>query len=239
MIVTRARVLCAFAAFITFFGGFTAGYFACVHAKRVAKTAPRPIVVQPSGDASETVRKGVLRTLETFQAGYTTPDISKIDMQDLFDIHGDNLIIGTDEATWVKGYPQVVQFVHDDWSLWGDLSLNLRDPFISSWEDVAWVTTEGEVKFRETTRPLIFSAVLVRDGDKWLFRKMEFHWDERRSSLHEMLHPDLYLHTLSIALRRVTGRSESSKPPNLAVNEQQTEGTTGQIARKIGFSGGK
>jgi hypothetical protein len=232
-------MLCAFAAFITFFGGFATGYFACVNAKRVAKTAPRPISVQPSGDASGIVRKGVLRSLETFQSGYTAPDVSKIDMQDLFDIHGDTLLIGTDEANWVKGYPQAVQFVHDDWSLWGDLRLNLDDPFISSWQDVAWVTTEGEVKFSDTTRPVIFSAVLVRDGDKWLFRKMEFHWDERRSSLREMLQPELYFRTLSIALLKVTGRFEHSKPSNLAMDEQRTEGTSGQIARKIGFSGGK
>jgi len=214
MILSRLKAFRGIAIPIVFFGGFATGFFACVNSRSLAKTAPRPFTGQPDGDASPVVRAGVLRSVESFQAGYTARDADKIEMQGLLDADSDTLIVGTDEPNWIRGYSDAVRFVQADWTRWGDLRLNLNNPVISSWQDVAWITTDGDVQFSESTRPVLFSAVLVHKGDKWLFRKMEFHWDERSRSSRELLHADLYLHALSVATRKIIGRSGDSPPPS-------------------------
>jgi len=205
MTFPRARAFCVAAASLIFVVGFLFGFISSLHVKPVARSAPRPAGIQPYGDASQSVRAGVLHSLQLFQAGYTARDPGKINMHDLFDPDTEILIVGTDEPNWVNGYSAVVQFVQADWTKWGDLRLNLNNPVISSWQDVAWVMTEGEVQFGATTRTLLFSAVLVRHGDSWLFRKMEFQWDELKPNAHDLLKPGLYMNTFSVVLRKLIG----------------------------------
>lgn len=209
-------MLCAAAAILVFPAGFAAGFLVCLHDRPIAKSEPRPISAQPSGDAAPAVRAGVLRALQSFQAGYTEHNPARLDVfaQSLLDRDGEILVRGTDESNLVRGYAAVVEFVRNDWLAWGDLRLNLDGPVIDSFQDVAWVHTEGSVRFNQTERPLHFSAVLVRKGDRWLFREMQFQWDQRDPSLSELLHSDLYLHSIRIAVRKIMG--ESAAAPSAA-----------------------
>lgn len=139
------------------------------------------------------------------QAGYTERNPAKLDgvAQSLLNRDGDILLRGTDESNLAHGYPAAVEFVRNDWRSWGDLRLSLANPVIESFQDVAWVHTQGSVRFDETDRPLHFSAVLVRKGDRWLFREMQFEWDRGEPSPSELLQPELYLHSMRIAVRKV------------------------------------
>jgi hypothetical protein len=215
MLVARARAVCVAGAFIIFFGGFAAGFLACVRERLAPKTALRPFEGQLSGDAPESVREGVLHSLQLFQAGYIARDPGKIDffMNDLVDPGTGVLIVGTDESHWIHGYLAAVQFFRNDWVYWGDLRLNIDDPFISSWQDVAWVETEGSVQWGNSKRPLRFSAVLVRQGDRWLFREMDFKSDELEPSRRDLFTPGLYLQLLNTALGTSIGESRRGEAP--------------------------
>ena len=108
MLVTRDRALGVAGACIISFGGFAAGFLACVHERLVPETALRPLAGQPNGDALESVREGVLHSLRPFQAGYIMRDPSKIDsfMHDLVDPDTGVLIVGTDESHWTGLTPK-------------------------------------------------------------------------------------------------------------------------------------
>jgi hypothetical protein len=218
MLVTRARALGVAGAFILFFGGFAAGFIACVQERSVAKTAARPLDGQHSGDAPAGVREGILNSLQLFQAGYVARDPSKIDsfMHDLVDPDGGILIVGTDESHWTNGYSAAAQFVRNDWVGWGDLRLNLDDPFVSSWQDVAWVETQGTVQSGNSKRPLRLSAVLVRQSDRWFFREMVFQWDEVKPSRRDLLTSGLYLQLFNSAFGRPIGTYHQSESPGRA-----------------------
>jgi hypothetical protein len=50
-----------------------------------------------------------------------------------------------------------------------------------------------------------FSAVLTRYDQGWLFRQVQFQWDERGPSSSDLFHPGAYIKLIKLVLRRITG----------------------------------
>ncbi len=142
------------------------------------------------GDAQEPVRGEVLVPLRAFQAGYTKRDPAMIPafMDELFPKDQDILVLGTDSGEWIEGYQRVGDFIANDWRHWGDVQLEVDNAMISAANDVAWVTTIGTVGTPASTKRAIrFAAVLTRSNDRWLFRHIQFQWDDGPESLSELL----------------------------------------------------
>ncbi len=141
------------------------------------------------GDASPAVQAEVRAALREFQNGYIQRDPRNLNafMNSLFDKNDDILILGTDRAEWVQGYPQAAAFIKADWEGWGDLRFSVDDAVICTSGDVAWVASAGTVQFKNSSSPVRFSAVLTRHGHKWQFRQVQFQWEGRRSALARLL----------------------------------------------------
>lgn len=133
------------------------------------------------GDAPAAIRSGVLASLQVFQDGYRARDPKQIDpfMRALFPKDEPVLLTGTDATEWREGYSSVRQFIATDWQSWGSVDLDVSDSVISSSGDVAWLATVGSVGMTHSTRPIRFTAVLIRRNERWFFRQVQFQWDER------------------------------------------------------------
>ncbi len=182
---------------------FASGYVASIHLRRELPSAIRLKRLSPPGDASPSVRAGVIQTLQALQEGYAQRDPSKLDgmMGDVFDPKSDLLALGTEGAKgeWVRGYGAVEEFIRHDWQAWGNVKLDVRDADVWSKGDVAWLATNGVVQFERAQRPLRFTAVLTRSGDRWLIRQMQFQWDDTESSDGDLLHARTYLRLLDLS----------------------------------------
>jgi hypothetical protein len=142
------------------------------------------------GDAQEQVRAAVLGSIRAFQSGYTKrdPAILPAFMEQLFPKDQDILVLGTDTGEWIEGYQRVGDFIAGDWRGWGDVRLNVDDAMVSADNDVAWVTTIGSVgNGSSPPRAIRFAAVLTRNNGRWLFRHIQFQWDDRPESLSDLL----------------------------------------------------
>jgi SnoaL-like domain len=205
----RIRLRWAIAALLLLAVGFAIGFIACLQDQRTTFDSVRIRSAAIEGDAPSQVRSGVLAALQAFQAGYARRDSTAAEpfAHALFVSDADLLVLGTDESEWVRGYPAVVQFIQNDWQNWGDLRINLGGPIINSVQDVAWLTTAGEVRFGSSARPIRFSAVLIRQGDDWRFRQVQFQWDDREPAPSDLLHPETYLTMLRVALWKIAPRS--------------------------------
>lgn len=203
------RIVAALAAVLFVFGGFAAGFISCLHLRSAPSSEVRKMYLQHTGDASPSVRLGVLTALRAFQDGYVKRDPNDLDsfMSRLIAKSDDVLIVGTDAGEWVHGYSASAAFIRADWQGWGDLRFAVDDSFICSSGDVAWVDSVGMVHFKGSDRPLRFSAILTRNGSNWLFREMHFQWDEREPSSADILHPMTYLNLVRLAVKRITNRA--------------------------------
>jgi hypothetical protein len=136
--------------------------------------------LRDKGDASGSVRAEVLVSLREFQAGYAERDPERLDafMGRLFPRDQDARIIGTDANEWKTGYDAIARFVRDDWRGWGDVHLAVDDAVISSFGNAAWLATTGRVTWQHSTRSIRFTAVLTHRDGRWLFRQIQFQWDE-------------------------------------------------------------
>ena len=160
----------------------------------------RRIVVSPSfstqqaylkqkGDAPQPVRADVLEILREFQAGYLRRDPNQLGdfMQRLFPQDQDVRAIGTEVTEWKNGYDSIAQLIKYDWLTWGDLHLDVDDAVIDSTEDVAWLATTGTVVTARSSRSIRYTAVLTRRNERWLFRQIQFQWDERLLTISDIL----------------------------------------------------
>ncbi len=160
--------------------GFACGWIA----KKYLHFSPLPEVQKQyksqSGDAPAEVRSGVVLALRELQEGYRKRDPAGLDifMRRIFAPDADVLILGTDGGEWVRGYPQAADFIKKDWQSWGDMNLDIEDSAVWSSKDVAWIATTGDVHLKGSSRALRLTALLVRSGDHWLFRQLQFQWDE-------------------------------------------------------------
>jgi hypothetical protein len=173
--------------------GFVAGWEGSRRLYISTRNEARAYTIQ-SGDASADVSIEVKRALQEFQDGYTSRDLSRLSafMEQLFPDDEHILICGTDAGEWIQGRSSVQQFIGNDWAGWGSVRLGTDDPMISSSGDVAWLATTGTVTVHEGTRPIRFLAVLQRTGQRWLFRQIQFQWDEsgaRPARLSELFFP--------------------------------------------------
>lgn len=99
------------------------------------------------GNANDNIQIEVRQVLEKFQEGYTKRDNSLIDsyMEELFSKESDALIVGTADAEWCLGLEGMKEIIESDWKYWGNLKLDVDGALVSSYGNVAWITTEGVV----------------------------------------------------------------------------------------------
>jgi hypothetical protein len=147
-----------------------------------------------SGDAQAQVRNEVLVPLRTFQAGYSKRDPSSIGtfMEQLFPKDQVSVVLGTDRGESIDGYQQVGEFIANDWRHWGDVQLQVDDAVVWAADDVAWLVTVGTVGEGTAKRGIRFSAVLTRTGGRWLFRYIQFEWDDTPEKLSGLLRRSIF-----------------------------------------------
>jgi hypothetical protein len=129
-------------------------------------------------------------SLRAFQSGYSKRDPAIISafMEKLFPKDQDILVLGTDSGEWIEGYQRVRDFIANDWRYWGDVRLDVDNAMVSADNDVAWVTTVGTFGDGSSAlRSIRFAAVLTRSEDRWLFRHIQFQWDDGPATLAELL----------------------------------------------------
>lgn len=97
------------------------------------------------GNAPENVQLEIKKVLSKFQEGYTNRDLNVVDqyIEDLFAKDEDVTIVGTGDDEWCIGIEDVKELIEGDWQYWGDAEIDIEGSMISSYGDVAWVTTEG------------------------------------------------------------------------------------------------
>jgi len=188
------RVLSALALALVAVASFVFGFASCLHLKSSEPGELRERYLIERGDASPAVRAEVLAALGAFQEAYVQRDPKQLDsfMRHVFPEGGDVLLLGTDAAEWVRGYHAVGEFIKEDWRHWGDFRFATEDAIIWCSGDVAWIASVGVVRGRQSERPVRFSAVLTRDRHRWLFRQVQFQWDDRDPSLSVLLRASTY-----------------------------------------------
>jgi hypothetical protein len=187
----RRRALAAIATLGLLLASFVAGWFVSRHVVLVPLDSPRTLSTD-RGDAPEAVRSEVLKSLRAFQVGYTRRDVSAIGpfMQRLFPHGKDPVVLGTDAGEWNQGSEAIADFIRKDWQGWGDVRIDVDAAAISSAGDVAWLVTRGDVTFGRVPRAMRFTATLVKSDGRWLFRLVQFQWEnEAGLSLREVLNP--------------------------------------------------
>jgi hypothetical protein len=203
--VTRKTIVAGLSIILLVTGAFVLGFASSLHLKTSPSDEFRRQCLLQKGDAPESVRAEVLAALRAFQEGYRKRDPKELDafMQLLFQETGTPLLLGTDTGEWVSGYRSVGQFIREDWLKWGDFRFNVEDSIVSSSGDVAWTASVGSLHTGQLDRPLRFSTVLARGDHRWVFRQVQFQWDERDASPRDLLRPDTYLKLIRWALCRV------------------------------------
>jgi len=100
------------------------------------------------GNAREEVQRSVRDTLTKFQNGYSKRDITLKDsfIDELFWDDNDTLVVGTGDVEWCLGIKEISELVEIDWVYWGDFVLDIDGAIVSSYGDVAWITTEAVLK---------------------------------------------------------------------------------------------
>ena len=165
--------------------GMGAATLTALHARSdaYARLSAQPLhadAMRQPGDAPADVQAGVHAALRTFQDGYVKRDPKTLDafMDRLFEKNDDLLLLGTGASEWSRGFPAATEFVRRDWAYWGDFRFAADDAIVSSSGDVAWIATMGTVHYKKYDRPVRFSAVLTRHGGRWLFRQMQFQYED-------------------------------------------------------------
>jgi SnoaL-like domain len=172
---------------LTFFGAALLGlvgigvYFSIPSSRKVdAQAELRAQHLRQPGNAPPAVHAGVVEALRDFQDGYIRRDPKTLDafMERAFGNSDDVLILGTNPSEWARGHKEVSDLIRGDWEKWGDFRFNADDSIVSSQGDVAWIAAAGTVHFKQHDRPVRFSATLTRHGNRWLFRQMQFQYDD-------------------------------------------------------------
>lgn len=137
--------------------------------------------IYSKGNAPDEVRTEIIQQLRVFQNGYTNRDTAQVDLftQALFS--QENLtVLGTMPNEIFIGQRKVSKLIFSDWNAWGDCTFLIDNAHISSYQDVAWVSTIGFVKFdvpRFLIMPLRLMAVMVREDSDWKFQFLQFQFD--------------------------------------------------------------
>jgi hypothetical protein len=109
-------------------------------------------------------------------------------MKQLFPKDQKSVVLGTDEGECIDGYQQIGEFIANDWRSWGDVQLEVDDAVIWAADNVAWLVTVGTVGGGTAgKRGIRFSAVLTQSNGRWLFRYVQFEWDDTPEKLSGLL----------------------------------------------------
>ena len=177
--------------FMLLFGGFLTGWLASRHLvlaeEKTVQASPSP----SHGAVPGTVHHEVRQALRGFQDGYTRRDLNQLGafMRQHFPRINDCLVMGTEPGEWIRGHERIEKFIRNDWQNWGDVRLDVDAPLISTVGDVAWLATAGTVSFRGSAHPIRFTTTLVREEGRWLFRQVQFQWDNRGLMLPDFVQP--------------------------------------------------
>lgn len=90
------------------------------------------------------------------------------------------LILGTMPNEICIGHKEARRLVFADWYAWGDCTFQIENSNVSSYGDIAWISTLGYVKFDLSSLlvlPLRLTGVMVNENDVWKFQKMQFQFD--------------------------------------------------------------
>ena len=205
---TMPWIVSALAGGLLMAGGFAFGFVACLHLKSFASDDLRRQYLLQHGDAPALVRAKVIVALKAFQDGYIRRDPKELDsfVHRLFPDNDEILLLGTDAGEWVRGHQAVADFIGNDWAKWGDFRFAVDDTVVWSSGDVAWIASVGAVN----ERPLRFSAILTRQGNDWLFRQVNFQWDDRTPRARDLLRASTYLRLFRLIVHRF--RSTADEP---------------------------
>jgi len=95
--------------------------------------------------------KEIKQILQSFQDGYIARDISKLDQFiELFLPGDESELIGIGAAVrnqdeWFQGSDRIREIIESDWKYWGDVRLDVEGSKITAMDDVAWLSTVGEI----------------------------------------------------------------------------------------------
>ena len=178
---SRNRSLLLLLSCVSLLVGFFVGWRLSRRAVMSTSIETQRSYLREKGNAPDSLRAEVLDSLREFQNGYSKRNPQELDafMQRLFPKDEDTRIIGTNDAEWRTGYDSVARFIRDDWLQWGDVILAVDDAVVSSSGEAAWLATVGKVSSWNSTRSIRFTAVLTHKNGRWLFRQIQFQWDER------------------------------------------------------------
>jgi hypothetical protein len=104
-----------------------------------------------------------------------------------------------------------MQFIKGDWQNWGDVRLVTDSSAVWSSGDTAWIATIGDVRWKDADRPIRFTAVLVRRGDRWLFRELHFQWDDPPPRFRDLFRPQAVSLLVSWVHRHLSGGKPGSQ----------------------------
>ncbi|HVP64943.1 MAG TPA: nuclear transport factor 2 family protein [candidate division Zixibacteria bacterium] len=208
----RKRLFAVLGTAVLVLCSFVLGFYASLHLKHTTAADVRERYLRPEGDAPPAVRSGVRIALKAFQDGYNKRDPKQLDafMAQLFAKDSDVLLLGTDSDEWARGYSAVRQFIETDWTQWGQFKFEVDDAIISSAGDVAWATSVGEVVSGPSAHAVRFSAILVRRGNSWIFRQLQFQWDERDPAPAELLRASTQVQIVRLFLKKAQDMARST-----------------------------
>jgi hypothetical protein len=209
--LTHKRIFSVLTIAVFVLGAFTFGFVSSLHLKSAVSSDLRKPLLQ-AGDAPPSVHAGVLAALKDFQEGYVQRDPKELDafMNRLFSKNDDILVLGTNAGEWARGYPAVSEFIRRDWLDWGDFRFAVDDSIVSSSGDVAWMASIGALHKNGWDRPVRFSAILTRHGNRWLFRQIQFQWEHRNPSPADLLHPSMDLKLVKWVLQYIHHVAENA-----------------------------
>jgi hypothetical protein len=156
------------------------------------------------GDAPDHVRSEVVQQLKKFQAGYVARDASRAtEFTDQLFSKANTLVLGTMPKEIFVGHSEAQNLIYSDWESWGDCRFLVDSARVSSYGDVAWISTIGYVEFdlsRFLIMPLRLSGVLVKEDGTWRFRQLQFQFDLDLSLLLLLIMVLIVLLTVSLAV---------------------------------------
>jgi len=192
--MSRNSLLVAIVVFGSLCTGLLTGWLASRHLVLSSEEEGPSKTMITGGGASEEVRRGVLQALHAFQDGYTRRDVNHLPtfMSQLFPPSEDSVVIGTEPGEVIQGHEQIEHFIRSDWAGWGDVRLDVVNALVFDVGDAAWLTTLGSVRLHGSLHPMRFTATLICQDGRWVFRQVQFKWEDRIASLRQMLQPSAF-----------------------------------------------
>jgi|GEM_PF-1886162 len=190
---------------LTLAGVFTAGYFTCLKTRHITPPAETARMLQPAGDAPADVHAGVQTTLNTLALAYLRHDSSQIDMlmQAAFAPEADVIVLGAEGLPyqWVRGQTEMRAFLERNWQSGELLRFDPSKTLVWSSGNVAWMATLGDVESKGGNRQIRLTAVLEKRNEHWVFRQMQFQWNDGAATADDLIKPETYFSLLRRALQ--------------------------------------